>query len=201
MGLAPNRYKQERGWSQLTSVINVIINFTPFIRMVVSCHNNGELKGLGAWAFVEYGNNETVSVHCGRVNDTTNNRTEMLAVINALCSCPDGSVVNIISDSGYVVKGYNHPSYLDTWLKNGWKTSSGSEVMNQDLWQQLIALTYHYGVKFTLVRGHYKDPDPTHALWNSIVDRACTHIMRSGICVEHTVMLFNVKEKRFDINM
>jgi ribonuclease HI len=163
------------------------------------CHNTGDLKGLGAWAFVEFSYEEIAEVHCGRVDDTTNNRTEMLAVINALKYCPEGSTVNIISDSGYVVKGYNHPSYLDTWLKNGWKTSSGSDVMNQDLWQELIALSYHYGIKFTLVRGHYKDANPLHQFWNSVVDRACTCIMQSGIEVEHTTMNFNINGKRFDI--
>lgn len=162
------------------------------------CHNTGPRKGDGAWAFVEYQpNTEKVDVYCGASINTTNNRTEMLAIINGIRHYPEGTKILIISDSGYVVKGYNHPSYLDTWLKNGWKTSSGGDVINQDLWLNLIALSYSRGIKFQLIRGHYKDPNPTHALWNSIVDRACTNIIKNNIIDAYAKFEYRFKTKEF----
>jgi len=121
----------------------------------------------------------------------------MLAIINAIRHHDEHSDITIISDSGYVVKGYNHPSYLDAWMKNNWRTSSGSEVLNRDLWNEIIALTYRYGIKFKLIRGHYKDPDRTHAFWNAIVDRACTFVMQNDIDTDHIIMEFNMKTKKF----
>ncbi len=161
------------------------------------CHNNGDRKGDGAWAFVEYqeGANE-VLVHCGSMTGTTNNRAEMMAVINGIKNYPKHTKIRVISDSGYIVKGYSHPSYLDTWVSNGWKTSSGGDVLNVDLWEQLLSLSFTYGIKYKLVRGHYKDPDKLHALWNSIVDRACTNIISNYIDTEHAVFQYNISTKK-----
>ena len=146
------------------------------------CHNTDTVgkKGLGAWAFVEFAEEkpEILTVYGGHEGDSTNNRTEMLAVINAMKFCPAGTTVDIISDSGYVVKGYNHPAYLDSWVRNNWRTASNKPVMNQDLWQEILGWTYSRGVKFKLCRGHFKDPDPVNRYWNSIVDKACTYIMQ-----------------------
>lgn len=145
------------------------------------CHNeSGDLKGIGAWAFVvqDEDSNE-VEVYVQKVIETTNNRTEMMAVINAISFCEIGSAINIISDSGYVVKGYTDPAYLDKWVANGWRTSNNKQVSNIDLWQKILGLSYHYQIKFTHIRGHMKDKNITHAYWNNIVDSACTLIMHS----------------------
>lgn len=146
------------------------------------CHNeSGALKGIGSWAFVvQDEESDQVEVYAQRVTDTTNNRTEMMAVINAISFCKVGSAVNIISDSGYVVKGYTHPAYLDKWVSNGWKTSNNKDVSNIDLWQKILMLSYHYRLTFEHIRGHMKDKNPVHAYWNSIVDRACTFVMHNS---------------------
>lgn len=143
------------------------------------CHNeSGDLKGIGAWAFVvQDENSDEVEVYAQRVTDTTNNRTEMMAIINAISFCETGSEVHIISDSGYVVKGYTDPAYLDKWVSNGWKTSNNKDVSNIDLWNKILRLSYHFRLKFTHIRGHMKDRNPVHAYWNNIVDRACTMVM------------------------
>lgn len=162
------------------------------------CHNNGPRKGDGAWAFVEYHDGaDEVLVHCGTMVDTTNNRAEMMAIIQGIQYYAEHTKVLVISDSGYCVKGYNHPAYLDTWMRNGWKTSTGNPVLNPDLWLHILGLTYNHGVKFQLIRGHYKDPNPIHALWNSIVDRACTNIIKNNIMVEHAVFAYNFETKQF----
>lgn len=166
-------------------------------------HNeNGSMKGVGAWAFLIPDNkSDEIEIFAGKVMDTTNNRTEMLAVINAILSCNIGSNINIISDSGYVVKGYNDPAYLDRWMSNGWRTSNNKQVSNIDLWQQIVALSYHYNIKFTHIRGHNKDKNPTHAYWNSIVDRACTTVMNAinGDYEGMLKLIYNKKDKSIKI--
>jgi ribonuclease HI len=143
------------------------------------CHNeSGDLKGIGAWAFVvQDENSDKVEVCAQRVTDTTNNRTEMMAIINAISFCEVGSAVHIISDSGYVVKGYTDPAYLDKWVANGWKTSNNKDVSNIDLWNKILILSYHHRLSFTHIRGHMKDKNIVHAYWNNIVDMACTAVM------------------------
>lgn len=164
------------------------------------CHNNGPRKGDGAWAFVEYAEDvDDVFVHCGAMMDTTNNRAEMTAIIEGIRHYAEHTQLLVISDSGYCVKGYNHPAYLDTWMKNGWLTSSGNPVLNPELWMTILGLTYNHGVKFQLVKGHYKDPNPIHAFWNSIVDRACTHIIKNNILRDRLTLKYNLKSKKFDI--
>lgn len=132
------------------------------------------------------------------MNNTTNNRTEMLAVIHAIKSNTKGAYIDIISDSGYVVKGYNHPAYLDKWVKSNWKNSKNDDVSNQDLWNEILTLSYNYGLKFQLMSGHYKDPNPVNAHWNAIVDQACTYIMNNH-CIEdeEVIMEFDLYDKRF----
>lgn len=163
------------------------------------CHNNGELKGLGSWAYTEFDpNSKIATIYCGLEYETTNNRTEMMAIINAIKSKPRHTSIDIISDSGYVVTGYTNPAYLDRWIKNYWRTSSNSPVQNQDLWEEIIRLTYHYPVSFTLVKGHNKDKDPIHALWNSIVDKACTWVMhnRNNLSIDDVIILeYNMIDK------
>lgn len=162
------------------------------------CHNNGPRKGDGAWAFVEYHEDaEQAIVHCGAMIETTNNRAEMMAIIQGIQYYAEHTNILVISDSGYVIKGYNHPAYLDTWLRNGWQTSSGGSVQNQDLWLRILGLTYNHGVKFQLIHGHYKDPNKTHAFWNSIVDRACTHVIRSNIPIEYQTFVYDFNTKKF----
>jgi len=119
----------------------------------------------------------------------------MLAIINAIKHYDTHTSINIISDSGYVVKGYNHPAYLDRWIQNNWRTSTKSPVLNRDLWEIILSLTYTYGVKFNLIRGHYKDNNPVHAYWNAIVDRACTWIMHNHRVEELVVLRYTMADK------
>lgn len=167
------------------------------------CHNeNGDFKGIGAWAFVvQNENSDDVEIYAQRVTDTTNNRTEMMAVINAISFCETGSRINIISDSGYVVKGYTDPAYLDRWMSNGWKTSNNKQVSNIDLWQKILCLSYHYIIEFTHIRGHMKDNNPTHAYWNQIADRACTIVMNEIEYDGIIKLIYHKKSKSFDIKL
>lgn len=167
-------------------------------------HNeSGDLKGLGSWAFVvQDENSDEVEVYAQRVTDTTNNRTEMMAVINAISFCETGLTINIISDSGYVVKGYTDPAYLDRWVSNGWRTSNNKQVSNIDLWQKILTLSYHHIIQFTHIRGHMKDKNPTHAYWNNIVDRACTFVMNEvGDYDGIVILIYNKQTKEFRMKL
>ena len=160
---------------------NVLILYTDG-----GAHNeNGEMHGVGAYAFLLPSDLSQgyVDVYTKFVADTTNNRTEMLAILEGLDyfnhNIPgmSSTVFEIFSDSGYVVKGYNDPAYLDKWVQNGWKTSTKKPVLNQDLWQRFITASWHTRFRLNLIRGHRKDSNLIHSFWNDICDQACTYTM------------------------
>lgn len=112
--------------------------------------------GRGAWAFVCLENNQTGTGHDG---ETTNNRMEMMSVIQAAEHGfkQDCTNIYITSDSKYVVKGFNEWMY--GWEKNGWKKRGDGnrmvEVKNVDLWKRLYE--FRHVVKLRWVKGHNGD--------------------------------------------
>jgi ribonuclease HI len=88
---------------------------------------------------------------------TTNQRMEVLAVIEALLEHPEGAV-EIVSDSTYVVKCFHDKWYVG-WLRRNWKNTQGQPVANRDLWEALIPLVLEGGrdVTFSWVKGHSGD--------------------------------------------
>lgn len=89
----------------------------------------------------------------GSEKDTTNNRMELLAVINGLEALKEPCQVDLYSDSQYVVDAFNK-GWIETWQQNNWRTSNKSDVKNVDLWKQLISLTQINTVNFIKVKGH-----------------------------------------------
>lgn len=99
----------------------------------------------------------------GGTQDTTNNRMEMLAAIEALERLKNREKpVSIISDSQLLIKGMN--DWLHGWKLNGWKSSSGKQVKNVDLWKRLDALDQDRLISWEWVKGHAGDP------FNELVD-------------------------------
>lgn len=96
--------------------------------------------------------NETVIEIGGREDVTTNNRMELRAAIEALRCVPEGGEVEIHSDSEYVIKGIT--LWVDGWQKNGWRTKAKKDVLNKDLWEQLVVETEKRKVIWNHVRGH-----------------------------------------------
>jgi ribonuclease HI len=85
--------------------------------------------------------------------ETTNNRMELRAAIEALNALQPGAVVTMIGDSEYVLKGMT--AWMPTWKKRGWRTTKGKPVLNAELWQALeAAAAQHAEVRWTWVRGH-----------------------------------------------
>ncbi|MGM0499539.1 MAG: ribonuclease HI [Bacillota bacterium] len=112
--------------------------------------------GPGGYAAVILNSeSEKLQTVSGSVEDSTNNRMELKAVIEALKILPKNSTIELYSDSSYVLKGLS--SWIEGWKKNGWKTSSKKEVANQDLWQELDDLASNFNLNYQKVKGHSGD--------------------------------------------
>jgi len=118
-----------------------------------ACKGN---PGPGGWgALLRYGAHEK-RLHGGEP-ETTNNRMELTAVIQALRALKRPSRVRITTDSQYVRKGIT--SWIHNWKKRGWKTASRTPVKNVDLWQALDAAASRHQVEWHWVRGHSGHPE------------------------------------------
>ncbi len=89
----------------------------------------------------------------GAKKDTTNNVMELTAVIEGLKLLKYPCEVELYSDSAYVVNAFAK-GWIDNWVKNNWKTAGKDPVKNQELWQELYALTKTHKVNFNKVKGH-----------------------------------------------
>lgn len=95
----------------------------------------------------------------GGEKHTTNNRMELEAVIESLkfvyknIKSETEKETNVYSDSSYVVNSINNKS-LSKWIKNGWKTTKGTDVINQDLWVELVKLDKILNPSFIKIKGH-----------------------------------------------
>ncbi|MEI6660274.1 MAG: ribonuclease HI [bacterium] len=112
--------------------------------------------GRGGWGVVVTSGDKVVAERGGYEADTTNNRMELGAMIEALkyISEANPNEVVIHADSAYVLGGLS--SWIANWERNGWKTANKKPVMNQDLWQELIALKRELknNITFAKVKGH-----------------------------------------------
>ena len=105
----------------------------------------------GYCAILIYGENEKVV--SGSELDTTNNRMELLAVIKGLECLKEVCIVNLYSDSQYVIEAFNQ-EWIFAWEQNGWKTAGKKQVKNIDLWQKLLELYRTHKINFIKVKGH-----------------------------------------------
>jgi ribonuclease HI len=138
-----------------------------------SCYN-----GKGGWSYIvlDAPLGEVIRYNMASVEDTTNNRMEMVSAIEAIQSLPIGSSVLIFTDSGYLKEGFHNPSYLKKWIANKWKTSKRKPVENIDLWEIFLILEVIYNIQFAHIKGHNeKIKDDVHAKYNYIVDKLCSY--------------------------
>lgn len=121
---------------------------------VVEAYTDGACRGNpgpGGWG-VLLRFNGTEKRLCGGEAETTNNRMELMAVIQALESLSRECKVKVTSDSQYVLKGINE--WMENWKKRGWKTSAKKPVKNVDLWQRLDKARAIHDIEWVWVRGH-----------------------------------------------
>ncbi len=113
-----------------------------------ACRGN---PGPGGWGALLIAGTRRKSLH-GGAHDTTNNRMELTAAIEALNALKGSRKVVLHTDSKYVMDGIN--SWMDTWKQRGWKTANRKPVKNQDLWQALDEASRRHEIKWKWVRGH-----------------------------------------------
>lgn len=140
----------------------------------VDMYTDGACKGnpgVGGWgALLRFGDHEKSL--CGGELETTNNRMELMAVIEGLRTLSRSCQVRVHTDSQYVQKGISE--WLANWKRRNWKTSTGQAVKNQDLWLQLDQLASQHKVEWHWVKGHAGHPENEAAdrLANEGVEKA-----------------------------
>ncbi|QXL84625.1 ribonuclease HI [Comamonas sp. NLF-1-9] len=142
----------------------------------VQIYTDGACKGNpgpGGWgALLRYGGTEKEL--CGGERLTTNNRMELMAVIEALSALRRPCSADIHVDSQYVRQGITQ--WIHGWKKKGWRTAAGQPVKNVELWQRLDALAHGAGheLSWHWVKGHAGDPgnERADALANRGVQQA-----------------------------
>lgn len=100
--------------------------------------------------------NNSIKELYGGEPETTNNRMELIAVINALEALSRSCKVRISSDSQYVLKGITE--WMQNWKKRGWKTAAKKPVKNEDLWRRLDSAVQAHDIEWVWVKGHAGDP-------------------------------------------
>lgn len=119
-----------------------------------ACSGN---PGAGGWgAILRYGNVEKEL--SGGDSETTNNRMELTAVIEALKALKKPCNITLYTDSRYVMDGVNQ--WLPNWKRNGWRTANKkTPVKNIDLWQNLESHLEKHQIKWIWVKGHNGHPE------------------------------------------
>ena len=118
-----------------------------------ACSGN---PGPGGWgAILEYAGTEKEL--SGGEAQTTNNRMELTAVIAGLSALKEPCVVELYSDSKYVIDGLSK-GWAASWQKNGWKKADKKPALNPDLWEKLLQLTTIHKLNYHWVKGHADNP-------------------------------------------
>jgi len=129
--------------------------------------------GPGGWGFVHVEKGQIVGQGHGHAPDTTNNRMELTAIINAYKSLDPAAHANIFSDSNLCVQTVNQ--WAAAWEKRGWKRSGGA-IANLDLVKELYALAKaHPGVKIEWLKAH------NGWRWNEYADALATAWARTEL--------------------
>ena len=121
--------------------------------------SNGKKNAKGGWAWVRATYEQNVTNLCnsaaGHEDNTTNNRCELLAIINACKFAEENRYIPavIYSDSAYVINCYKEKWY-ENWERNGWLNYRREDVANKDLWVQLIPYFKNLNFEFLKVKGH-----------------------------------------------
>ncbi|MEW9670683.1 ribonuclease HI [Ammoniphilus sp. 3BR4] len=114
-----------------------------------ACSGN---PGPGGWgAILMFGDHKREL--SGGEKETTNNRMELKAAIEALKALKEPCKVKLHSDSAYLVNCF-HQGWYKGWMRNGWKNSKKQPVENQDLWKEILDLMKIHQVEYIKVKGH-----------------------------------------------
>ena len=118
-----------------------------------ACSGN---PGPGGWGVIlKY--KETEKELSGGEENTTNNRMELTAVIRGLEALKEPCIVELYSDSKYVIDGLSK-GWAESWREKGWKKADKKPALNPDLWETLLQLTGKHQMRYHWVKGHAENP-------------------------------------------
>lgn len=138
-----------------------------------ACSGN---PGPGGWgAVLLYGNHrKEIS---GAVPETTNQRMELTAAIEALKALKEPCRVKLYSDSAYLVNAFRQ-GWIKRWQENGWRTIKKEPVENQDLWRELLELTARHQVEWLKVTGHSDNEENNRC--DALAREAIANMLKKG---------------------
>lgn len=143
-----------------------------------ACSGN---PGKGGYGTILIAEDENGIVHKKELTQgfrlTTNNRMELLAAIAGLEALKKPCDVEIISDSKYLVDAFKQ-SWIDGWIKKGWRNSNKQPVKNKDLWERLLKAKEPHKVKFIWIKGHNGHE------YNECCDKMAVNSSNSGSLLE-----------------
>ena len=141
------------------------------------CLNNQCTENRGGWAFVAVKESGETVIRWGKAKNTTNQRMELVACIEAMkfgLTVTEENEIEIITDSAYISNCVKDGWYIK-WLNNMWKNSKQQAVKNQDLWVVFIYLLELQYFKITHVKGH------TGNKYNELADQYAKNAARSNV--------------------
>jgi ribonuclease HI len=140
---------------------DLAISLLPHVELYTdgACSGN---PGPGGWAYIlKHPASGKVAEASGAELVTTNNKMELQAVIEGLSVLQRPSLVDLYSDSQYVLKGLEE--WMASWKAKGWRTAAKKPVKNQTLWLKLDELIQKHQVRFHWIRGHSEHPENERA--------------------------------------
>ena len=141
----------------------------------IEIYTDGACKGnpgIGGWGAVLIAGTKEKELFGGE-KETTNNRMELMAVIQALTVLKRPCEIVLHTDSQYVLKGITE--WIKGWKAKGWKTAARTPVKNVDLWQALDQAQAVHKIEWKWVRGHTGDPGNEHA--DQLANRGVESVM------------------------
>lgn len=142
-----------------------------------ACSGN---PGDGGWAAVLLYQKSRKEIS-GAEENTTNNRMELMAIIQGLSALKTPCSVTVYSDSAYAVNAFNE-GWLSNWQQQNWHTTQKKEVKNIDLWQRLLKLNTTHNIKFVKVKGHSDNELNNHC--DELARNAISTLVKSTLAVE-----------------
>lgn len=136
---------------------------------VIEIYTDGACRGNpgpGGWGALLISGKHQKTMHGGEA-DSTNNRMELTAAIEALNALKGHSNVILYTDSKYVMDGIN--KWMPDWKKRGWKTAAKKPVKNKDLWQALDEAVSRHDIDWRWVKGH--DGNPGNEMADELANR------------------------------
>jgi ribonuclease HI len=135
-----------------------------------ACSGN---PGAGGWGAVLMYGEHKIEIS-GFEKETTNNKMELNAALEALKKLKEPCEVNLYSDSAYLINAFTQ-GWIEKWIKNGWKRNKNEEVKNVELWKELVSLSDYHKIKWIKVKGHADNE------YNNRCDKLATDAIKNNV--------------------